>query len=543
MPFLRTALFHLIIAATVAAAPRPKLVLVVSVDQLSAELMERWGKDLPGGLGQLYRQGSTFLAAYQDHGLTETGPGHSVLLTGRYPSHTGIVENTWLDRESGKRVYCVADPKAPLVGDTPSGPGASPASLKGDTLGRWLLDQIPGSRVFAVTGKDRSAILMAGHQAQGVYWFTGSTGFSSSTAYTQALPSWLTTYNAGFQARMELNSLSWSALDGRDLPLGGSYRVHGQELTMGLPRVLLAEGEPRDRAFWDRFRASPYLDQAIFGAAQALEAGEHLGQGPGVDLLALGLSGTDYVGHSFGNGGPEMVDNLRRIDLELGAYLEQLRAHVPELWVLLTADHGCKDFPERLQAQGLPAKRLQGTLWQHDFNLALSKRLGSHEPFFALNPGSHQLYLNPEALRHSGKSHAQVLRAAVAVAKASPEVAQAYSAEDLEHYRPETKPVPGQGSYQRRLSRSYLRGRSGDLLLAFKPDYMLDDPGHVCGHGHPQPYDQHVPLIFMGPWRAETRSEPVSLVDLAPTLARELGIKPEQVLDGHPLELKLKEHP
>jgi predicted AlkP superfamily pyrophosphatase or phosphodiesterase len=522
------------------AAERPRLVVVVSVDQLSAELMARWGKDLPGGLGQLYRKGTTFVEAYHDHGFTETGPGHSVLLTGRSPMHTGIVENNWLDRSTGKVVYCVEDPKAAILGASAGTPGVSPAKLQGETLGAWLQDQIPGSRVFAVTGKDRSAILMAGKRAQGVYWFTGSHGFSTSTAYTQSLPPWLQAYNASFLGRLERESLFWSPLDPNGLPPGGTYQIQGKAQTMGLPRTILGVGMPRDLAFWDRFRGSPFLDEAIFGAAEALAAGEHLGHGHGVDLLALGLSATDYVGHGFGNGGPEMLDNLRRLDRELGQYLDRLRAKVPGLWVVLTADHGGGDFPERLQAQGLPAKRLMGADWQRAFNDALSKRLGAAGDFFLPAPTWHQLYLNLETLRQSGKSRAEVLRAAVAVAKATPEVAEACSAEDLDSLVLDPAEGPDHRSYLAKLRLSFQRERSGDLFLAFQPLVMLDDPGHVCCHGHPQDYDRRVPLIFQGPWRAETRNEPVRTVDLAPTLARELGLKPQEALDGRALPLRPK---
>lgn len=537
MPFVRSTLLQLLLTATVLAAPRPKLVLVVSVDQLSAELMERWGRQLPGGLGQLYRGGTTFVTAYHDHGLTETGPGHSVLLTGRHPGHTGIVENTWLQRESGTSVYCMADPKAHLIGGAQGAPGVGPASLKGETLGAWLLDQVPGSRVFAVTGKDRSAILMAGHRAQGVYWFTGGEGFASSSAYTQALPSWLKTYNTEFQRRIHQESLTWAPNDPQGLPAGGTYQIRGKAVTMGLPRILAAADTPRDKAFWNHFRASPFLDQAIFGAAQALEAGEHLGHGPAVDLLALGLSATDYVGHAFGNAGPEMLDNLRRLDQELGQYLAELRARVPSLWVVLTADHGSRDFPERLQSKGIPAKRLLGGQWQRTFNQALSRRLQTSATLFFPTPTSHQLYLNPEALRRSGKTRAEVLTAAVAIAKSTPEVAEACTAEALASYRPDPGESPAQRSYQGRLSFSFLRERSGDLLLAFKPEYTLDDPSHVDCHGHPHDFDRRVPLLFQGPWQAETRTEPVRTVDLAPTLARELGLTPQEPLDGHALDL------
>jgi predicted AlkP superfamily pyrophosphatase or phosphodiesterase len=531
-------LLPLLLAACAFAAPRPKLVVVISVDQFAADLMEQWGRDLPGGLGRLRREGTSFQQAYQDHGLTETGPGHSVILTGRYPGHTGIVENNWLDGGSGRSVYCVDDPASPVLGAAAGSKGVSARNLQGETLGAWLQNQVPGSRVFAMTGKDRSAILMAGRKAQGVYWLAGGLGFSTASAYAQALPSWLQVHNRRFLAGLGQDGLIWTPVDARPLPAAATYQVRGRAVTMGLPHTILGAGMPRDAAFWERFRGSPFFDQAILDAAEALVEGERLGRGPATDLLALGLSATDYVGHAFGNGGPEMLDNLRRLDLELGVFLDRLQAKVPGLWVVLTADHGAGDFPERLRARGLPGQRLLGPVWQKAFNLELARRLGVSGDLLAANGISHMLYLDPKVLAASGRSRAEVLKAAVAVAKAMPEVAEACSAEELEAYRGDPLESPERHSYKARLKLSYQAGRSGDLLLAFQPHITLDDPSHVAGHGHPQPYDQRVPLIFWGPWRAEPRGEPVRVVDLAATLARELGLQPEAAIDGRPLELK-----
>ena len=519
-----------------AVPPRPKLVVVISVDQFSADLMARWAKDMPGGLGRLWREGTTFTDAWQDHAYTETGPGHSVILTGRHPMHTGITENVWLDRALGRNTYCVEDPAGALVGalGTPVGP----AHLSGSTLGEWLTDQVKGSRSFAVTGKDRSAILMAGHRAQGVYWFNGPGGFTTSRAYASTLPGWLAEYNTRFLAGLG-RDLDWTPLETQGLPPTATYTVHGRPLTMGLPRAIHAQGRPLDAGFWSRYRASPFLDAGILGAAEALEAGEHLGRGPATDLLALGLSATDYVGHRFGNSGPEMLDQLRRLDRELGAYLDRLKARVPGLWVVLTADHGAADFPERLQARGENTQRLSVPAWAVGFNAALLRKLGGTRNYFLPSHGQ-QFYLDLEAVAQSGHARAEVLAAAVAQALATPEVAEACSADELADFRTDGNEPPAKRSLKAKLRNSFTLGRSGELLLAFKPAYSVDDPTEVAGHGHPQPWDQRVPLIFWGPWRTERRDEPIRIIDLAPTLASELGLKTPEGVDGHKVPLAEK---
>ncbi len=524
------------LAAALCAAPRPPLVVVVSVDQFSAELMARWGRDLPGGLGRLQREGAAFVEAYQDHGFTETGPGHSVILTGCHPMHTGITENHWRDREKGRTTYCVEDPASPLV--DAKGKAVGPARLLTGTLGEWLTAQVPGSRSFAVTGKDRSAILMAGHRAQGVYWFSGAAGFTTSRAYASVLPPWLKTYNARFLDHVANDSLFWAPLDGRGLPPTATYTVHGGPVTLGLPRAVHAVGMPLDTAFWERFRATPFFDEAILGAAEALDEAEHLGRGPGTDLLALGLSATDYVGHRFGNGGPEMLDNLRRLDKGLGAFLDRLAAKVPGLWVVLTADHGASDFPERLQAQGIPSRRVLPGPWTRALNEALRKRLGIALDAFLPADGP-MLYLNPALADPAERK--RVLEAAAALAKATPEVADAFTAEELAAYVPDPLEDPSRRSPKAKLRLSFMPERSGDLLLAFMPTYTMDDPEDLASHGHPRDTDRRVPLVFWGPWKGGRRTEPVRIVDLAPTLARELGIQPAGPVDGRALSLPARQ--
>ena len=201
---LRTALVALALLPILVAAPpakkRPKLVVVISVDQLSAELMQTYGPELRGGLARLRREGVFFTEAYHDHGFTETGPGHSVLLSGRFPAHTGFL---------------------------------------GEALGDWLQAQVPGSRVFAVSGKDRAAILMAGRRPTAVYWFTGAAGFTSSTAYGERLPDWLLRYDRDLAERLATDSWLWTKDPGTPEGRVGSWTFGTQILRNGaLPRLI-----------------------------------------------------------------------------------------------------------------------------------------------------------------------------------------------------------------------------------------------------------------------------------------------------------------
>jgi predicted AlkP superfamily pyrophosphatase or phosphodiesterase len=536
----RSFLLALLLVLPVLGAPRPKLVVVVSVDQLSADLIARWGQDLPGGVGQLLREGTHFTAAFQEHGYTETGPGHSTLLSGRHPAHTGISENRWLDPATGKLIYCVEDPSVQTLGLAAGKPGSGPKWFQGGTLAGWMRDQLPGSRAFVLSGKDRSAILMAGPKADGVFWFESGVGFTTSTAYSSRLPGWLEAHNRAFLARVEETPLVWTASSPLvDLVRAGRYELPGRILATGLPRAIRGIGMPLDEPFWTRFRTSPFFDSAIMDAAESLLEQEALGKGPAPDLLAVGLSATDYIGHSYGNAGPEMRDQLLRLDGRLGQFLARVRQRDPGAWIVLSADHGCTDFCERLKEQGYPAQRLLFRPWLARVEEGLDTQLGAKGPFLQ-GTDTPQLWLREENVKASGKTREQVLAVALATVKAQPEIAAAFSAGELDRLALDPAELPGKRSLAARLKLSYVPGRSGDILAALKPFITFDEPPYAVNHGSAWDYDRRIPLVFLGPWAAEKRAEPVRTVDLAPTLVKELGLKLQEPVDGRALELKAK---
>jgi predicted AlkP superfamily pyrophosphatase or phosphodiesterase len=521
-----------------AAPPRPKLVVVISIDQCSAELIQTYGPELKGGLARLLREGVQFTEAYQDHGITETGPGHSVLLSGRFPAHTGIVENQWLDRASGKLIYCVADETAkPLDGDRVH--AASNDRFLGDTLGDWLQAQVPGARAFSISGKDRAAILMAGRHPSGVFWFTGPSGFGSSTAYLPQLPAWLVRFDHDLATRFATRSWLWTRDPGT--PEGRVAQwTFGQTLVRNgaLPRLVQGAGMPLDKGFTTRFTKSPFLDEVTEEGAEALVEGEHLGRGPGTDLLTISFSATDYVGHNYGNLGTEMRDQIHRLDATLGRLLAFLKRRDPGVWVALSADHGGMDAVEALKDEGFPARRVDAAAFLGDLNAALKARFKVSADLIAAPPEPTMLYLVDAAVRAAGLDRGTVLREASAWLRTRPEVAAAFTAEDLAAVDPAATGSPGDSRLDVLMRRSFLAGRSGDLMVAFNPFTLFGEPpkDYLAGHGSPWAYDRRVPLLFWGPWKGGERPEPVRTVDLAPTLARELGLKPGPV-DGKALDL------
>jgi len=527
-----------VLAAAPAAKTRPKLVVVIAVDQLSAELMQTYGPELTGGLARLRKEGVFFTEAYHDHGFTETGPGHSVLLSGRFPANTGIVENRWLDRVAGKFVYCVEDAAAKSL-TAPGQASSSNARFLGDGLGDWLQAQVPGSRVFALSGKDRAAILMAGRKPTGVFWFTGPAGFTSSTTYATHLPAWLVRYDQGLSSRITADSWLWSKDPAT--PEGRSAQWTFGSLIIrngGLPRLIQGAGMPLDKGFDVRFRKSPFLDAVTLEAAEALLDGEKLGRGRGTDLLAISFSATDYIGHNYGTLGTEMRDQIHRLDRGLGRLLDRLRHEHPGAWVVLSADHGGLDIPEALSDQGFPARRLLAEPFMAALQADLRGAFKADQDLLVPTTEPNTLYLDESALKAANLDRHEVLQRVQSWLRARPEVAAAFTAEELQATDPTATGSPRDSSLRVLLRRSFRPERSGDILVALKPFVIIGVPPteYPATHGTPNAYDRRVPLIFWGPWKGGERHEPVRTVDLAPTLARELGLQPGTV-DGKALDL------
>jgi predicted AlkP superfamily pyrophosphatase or phosphodiesterase len=523
--------------AAVAAPPpaHPKLVVLISVDQFSLDLYKRYRPTYTGGLKRL-SDGSAF-TGYQSHGATETCPGHSTLLTGDHPSRTGIVANNWYDRATGSNVYCVtelgvADPLA-----------KTSALLRVDTLGDWMRAQAPADRVYSVSGKDRAAIMMAGHHPSGVYWWDDGIGFDTSEFAGPA--------DAAARAPAEAFNKALAAAKTPALwPADVSAACQAMEKPVTIGKVTLSGQIPPDTAkavdpsptwmgsasYAGELRPSPLFDRLTLDFAEKLLNERRLGRGEGVDLLAVSLSATDYIGHRFGPGGPEMCVQMAALDASLGEFLGQLDATGVPYVAVLTADHGSVDIPERL---GPPAQRIDTVKLQRDLTAFLKTKLGfDYDPMVGDDPRNLILALGPvdEARR------AEVTHAIVDWLNARPEVAHAFTAHEIATaLPPKGKPVADL-TLAERFNESYDRARSGDIIVAYKEFASLGVPlgpyDTVAGHGSPWDHDRRVPILFW--WSgAEPKSpdQPIETVDIAPTLAAILGVKPPADLDGQCIDL------
>lgn len=492
-------------AAPPAAAPDIRLVLLIAVDQFRYDYLTRFRDEYTEGFKRLLTDGAVFTDASLEHYPTVTAIGHSTMLTGATPSVSGIVGNDWFDRATGANVTSVSDPKVKPLG-SPTGSPSSPHRLLVSTVGDELKlssTVAKGSpdapRVIGVSLKDRSAILPAGHAADGAYWWdTKSGAFVSSTYYFSQLPAWVEKFNARRIPDSRAGQ-SWTLLASPSSVL----------------RQLPAEpGGP----LYDAIYGSPFGNDLLLAFADEALTSERLGQRHVTDLLSVSFSSNDSVGHSFGPESPQVHDIAVRTDRTIGALLARVDKLVglQHTLVALTADHGVAPVPEKLQERGMPGGRLTNKDVFGPIQEALAKRYGSGN--WLLGTAGSSPYLNYDLMEQHRLNPVEVRQVAAAGAMRAPHVARVYTRDQL---------LNGNVVADRigtRVMRGFNAQRSGDLEIILEPYWIRSGSGTT--HGTPYNYDAHIPLIIMGqPINSGQYAAPVALNDLAPTIATLIGVE------------------
>lgn len=533
--------FWLFITAAVclplqAQIPVPKLIVVVSFDQFRGDYPERFERAYPtnGGFRRIMLGGTTFGRCLYGHANNITGPGHATLLTGHYPSRTGIVGNDFCDLSTNRCGYCAQDTAGVF--------GASKLAVP--TLGDRLRERNPNSKVVGVALKDRAAILMAGRSATSCVWFDPTAkAWVSSPAYPKSR--WLSSLNADISTS-RFEGAVWQPLmpDGPTTPFDS---VDGEGAfpggTNAFPHRILPPDHPK---FVASILISPFSMEMLFDATLEIIDRERLGQDAAPDLLCVGVSATDYVGHVFGPDSREVMDMYARADRHMGHLIDHLDSRVgrENYVVVVTSDHGVAPIPEVLQRQAeqqratIDAGRIREAEIQRRIDSALTTSLG------ALSPGASyvkeifepSVYLNWDLISSSVRS--RVIDQTVAAIDSHPGIGIAVASEQIiRGVRPEAI----NDSLWSFIVRSTYAGRTGDVVMYPKQYWIIG--GNPATHGTPHEYDRWVPLMFYGgiisPQRIETACSPV---DLAPTLATMLGIEMGQT-EGVPLTLRLRVPP
>ncbi|WP_299175386.1 alkaline phosphatase family protein [uncultured Brevundimonas sp.] len=516
--------------ASRAALTPPRLIVTIVVDQFSANLFDQYRGRYTGGLRRMADQGLVSINGYQAHGLTETCPGHATVLTGVHPTEAGVPANDWIDGKTGKEVYCLAAPANHLAhgrDDSDNGP-VGPDQLRATTLGDWLKDVSPDSKVFAVSGKDRGAINLAGHQGQ-AFWFTDGFGLTTyvepgRTAQEKLAP--VVGFNARFRAEMAATPVAWDYTNDQCRALAGDWTIRGQTFHSTLPPAGL------------KFDTSPLLDEQTLQAAEYLLDSQKLGQSAATDMLGVSLSATDRIGHMYGTQGPEMCEQMHRLDVALGEFLDRL-AQVPGgALVVLTADHGGSDFVERLHDHGYPHARRADLAAIQGVNDALKARFDlDADPLQA--GGSGLMVADAQHRSLPDPLRTQVAEAAVELLRALPDVAFAETRDRLLAEPLPASNEPEMMTLRERMRLSTVAERSPDIQFTFAQNVVAGGRvgGTLAGHGSPFEYDRRVPIIFWWPGATgEERFLPIRTIDIAPTLAHVIGVATPKV-EGRCMDL------
>ncbi len=503
----------------------PKLIVAISVDQFSADLFAQYRNHFTGGMARLLT-GAVFPSGYQSHAATETCPGHSTILTGYRPAHTGIIANNWVDQSVGrpdKIVYCSEDERVP--GKSHTDYVVSDMHLKVPTLGERMKTADPRVRTVSVAGKDRAAVMMGGHKMDEIWWWDGKTYVSYAG---RAVPPVVERTRKAV-ADLIAKPQAPLPLPGFCKPLDREITVGGQ--TLGTGRFQRAAGDLA------AFRVSPASDAAVLAMAAGFVQDMKLGQGPQTDILSVGLSATDYIGHALGTQGTEMCIQMAELDRSLAGFFEVLDATGVDYEVMLTADHGAHDMTERQQIRAMPMEsHVSLEADTKVMSAAVAKQLGLPASPPVLMSAESDVYINralPPATR------AKVLAEAKRSYEAQPQVAAALTREEIAA-TPWPKTPPETWTLKERARSSYDPERSGDLLVLLRSGVTTIEeprPGYVETHGSPWDYDRRVPILF---WRKGMTGfeQPLSVetVDIAPTLAATIGL-PIPGVDGRCLDL------
>ena len=503
------------------AAPpleRPKLVVLISVDQMRGDYVDRFRHQWSKGLHRLLTEGAYFPQTDYPYYTTVTCPGHASISTGTVPAVHGMVSNTWAVQNNSRTVSCTDDDQYQLIsyGAPVTGVGHSAANLKSPTLADEMRAQLwPATRVIGLSLKARSAINLSGHRPDVVAWLDEGDGeWVTSTAFAKAPAPFLARYITEHPLRAQIGQ-PWD----RALPKHRYVYAESSEgrrrtphATTAFPHVVRGRGDETRGAVTDAWEASPYSDQYLAALAASSIDALHLGRDGATDFIGISFSALDAVGHSYGPASHEVQDILIRLDETIGVLLDKLDRDLGKgrYVVGLSSDHGVAPVPDRMKALGFDAGRLDTAGMARAIDAVLLRELGAaayrtrvlgNDIYF--NDGVYQkLAANPAAME-------QVLNAVRSIEG----VWRVYRKEELSATDPLTR-----ASFL-----SYYEGRSGQVKFLGRPYWLAAQTTSTHGTGHR--YDTRVPLLLFGYGiRKGEYLAPSAPIDVAPTLAFLVGV-------------------
>ena len=467
---------------------RPKLVVGIVVDQMRWDYLYYYYEDYgPDGIKRLLSEGYSCENNMINYVPTVTAIGHSSIYTGSVPYFTGIAGNSFMI--DGKSVSSCEDESVYGVGTDSKAGQRSPRNLKATTIGDELKQALDFQcKVYGVAIKDRAAILPAGHSADAAFWWDSEVGhFVTSSYYMDRLPQWVERFNRKY------------------------YTDPKHDLNTSNDGVTFT-----------------------FRMAEAIIDNEKLGRGKYTDMLAVSVSSTDAIGHTYGTRGRENYEVYMRLDKELAHFFKELDKQVGKgnYLVFLSADHGAAHNPNFMNEHGQPAGGWDASAARKAMNRAIEQECGVAGAIKAIYDC--RIYLDHNKIDSVGADVDDVKRVALRVLANDKDLVVAADYENLDQAA-----IPE--FLKQRIINGYCRGRSGDLVVVANPGYLtfkVKDSYKGTSHGAWNPYDSHIPLVLMG-WHVPHGAtvKPTHIVDLAPTICSMLHIQMPNACVGEPITL------
>jgi hypothetical protein len=482
----------------------PKLVVVIVIDQFRGDYLERYRDQFgEGGFRLLLDHGANFTDCNYDYANTRTAPGHATLFTGAYSIGHGIAANEWWDPRKKHMVTSVEDDNTKLVGASEGKTGASPHNLLADTLGDELKLATQGqARVFAVSLKDRAAVLPGGFAADAAYWIEPRSGaWITSTYYRSDLPKWALDFNSGNRAAKYWDR-DWKNSNG-DIFRSTAHRK---------------SKDGSDAGFYEVIGSTPFANEYELEFAKQLVVYEGLGGGRATDLLSISLSANDILGHQVGPDSPEMAAMALALDRELADFFNFLGHQIglANVWIALSADHGVSSLPDAAKKLRVPAANVDAGKLELQINGALTAKFSPGHAATYIKLDYPIAWLDQDAF----------IAAHVKEQEAETAVGEAMKQAGLRAYFTKMQLAEGEVP-DTALGKKFLNSYSpegGWYVMGVQEPYTVG-PAKGTDHASPYTYDTHVPLAFYGlPFRPGTYRTPSEPVDMATTFASLLGI-------------------
>ncbi len=500
------------------APGHPKLVVGIVIDQMRWDYLYRYNTLYgTGGFKRLMQEGHSCENTMIPYMPTYTAPGHTCVYTGSVPAVHGIVGNNWYNKKTGSGMYCTQDDSVNTVGSASNAGKMSPKNLWATTITDELrLSNNFKSKVIGIALKDRGAILPAGHSANAAYWYDDVAGsWITSTHYMDALPAWVTAFNAKQYPETYMQK-DWNTLlpiKDYTLSTGDDKSYEGTisgEKSPVFPHQLSLITKSRNSAF----KTTPFANTFTFDFAKAVIENEQLGKNSVPDFLTVSISSTDYIGHTFGPNSIEAEDTYLRLDQDIAGFLSYLDKTVGKgnYLLFLTADHGAAHVPGFLKEHGIPG----GTSADDDIlkklNSVIADKFGIAKAVTTVM--NYQVYLSAAATAKKDS----VTQLIISELKSEDFIADAVS---LDAINSSSLPEP----QKTRMINGYTPSRSGDIQFIFKPGYF-DGGSKGTTHGLWNPYDSHIPLLFFG-WKVQPGRiyRETYMTDISATVAAMLHIQ------------------